>query len=284
MNTRSSLVLVCVLSTLAGCGAPLLFRDGSALPDTESEDVVSTPADPDGGSVDSQLVDDDALREDSAVAEDAQEPTHASDGAADAALAVDAQPDTATLVRSDGGLADARADVAPDVRTADVGSRDATQDTRADTGLGCRSALDCNDGLPDTVDGCEVGSGICRHERCDDGNPCTANVATAVGCTFPAVPNGTSCRPGPLMFVCMDGVCPPCGGENQVCCEWPGSTMVCQRTARCRTTAAGFRRCITCGGPGERCCTYNDGIQWASERCNTGLACSSAPGVAGLCR
>lgn len=275
MKRNHSLLMVCVLFAATGCGAPRFFLDGALAPDDETQEDAGIPADPDVVE-DAALAPEDALQiEGSALPDAAEREADVPADAADASTPVDS--DTG-MVPVDSGV-DARADAArdsgPDARDGGAVSTDAAN--------GCRSTADCNDGLADTRDICDVG-GACRHERCDDGNSCTANVATETGCTFPVLPDGTTCRPGPTIFACRGGVCPSCGGENEVCCEWPGSTSVCSGTARCRTTAAGFRRCITCGGPGERCCLTTDGIMWASERCNSGLTCSSPPGVAGSCR
>jgi hypothetical protein len=261
---------------------------------------TAAPGDPDVVE-DTVLVDDEPQPVDDAdpVLDVAAESSAPVDARADAmpvypdTVPVDARADASSDARDAGtDVRDAGTDVrdaGTDVRDAGTDARDAGTDARdasSDGGSGCRSTADCDDGLADTIDGCEIASGICRHERCDDGNPCTANVATEHGCLFPVLPDGTSCRPGPLSFTCRAGVCPPCGGENEVCCEWPGSTNVCSGAARCRTTAAGFRRCITCGGSGQRCCSSSDDVtvRWASQRCNPGLTCSSIPGVAGTCR
>lgn len=274
-----------LVTSFVGCGAPRVFQVDAFAEAGLSTDDAPSPAFPeDEGDASGALDDVGTL----------------SDEGPEAAAEVDAEIDAPAVPEVDSARVntpDARPDVLPDVvvsgtdATLDVrdsgsDARDSGLDTRPEASSGCRASADCNDGMPDTIDGCEIVSGICRHERCDDGNPCTANLGTERGCMFPVLPDGTSCRPGPINFTCMGGVCPPCGGENQVCCEWAGSTMVCQRTARCRTIPGGFRRCITCGGPGERCCMSSDDvtIMWASQRCNTGLTCSSPPGVAGTCR
>jgi len=290
MKATNVLMLTCALA-LAACGGSIRFTslDGDLPPDmTEPETGVEsdTGEEPDDDDV-FVLPADDAAREDDAAPDacpdsnaDAAARVDSSDGMSDARADATSTPDAS----SDANLADVR-----DAGTAasDTGVRaDATTldagEAASDAATACRSAAECADSLTDTRDWCD--NGVCRHDRCDDNNTCTDNVATATGCTFPALPNGTPCRPGAPAFTCMSGVCPSCGGENEACCEWPGSTAVCRGAALCRTTATGLRRCITCGGAGERCCNSADGIVWASQRCNAGLSCSSIPGVAGTCR
>ena len=287
MEANKVFVLTCAL-TLAACGGSIRFMspDGELMSEMPDTAAIEAGSDPDTGV---EPDDDDVFvipADDAASADDAEVDANPDTSAEDAMVTADADsgPDAAPDVRSapdaslpdaaDGGSATADTGVRSDVNALDA--------TAAEAGPGCRASTECADGLSDTRDWCD--NGVCRHDRCDDNNACTENVATDTGCVYPALPNGTACRPGAPTFTCMSGVCPSCGGENEACCEWPGSTQVCRGSARCRTTAAGLRRCITCGGAGERCCNTADGIMWASQRCNTGLSCSSLPGVAGLCR
>lgn len=241
------------------------------VPDSESEDAASADATaaPDA--------------EDSSA--DASEPDAERDAERDAVPDRDAQaqPDVAESDALDVVVTDAvTQDVATDRTVVDTGVD--TGVPPRDTGVGCTTHAECADGIEATMDLCL--SGRCENRSCDDGNPCTRDVGSAMGCANTVLPDGTMCRPagGSNTYVCTAGVCPSCGGEGQACCDWPGSSQVCQAAARCRVVSGGFRRCVTCGGAGQRCCELADGISMASQRCSTGLSCSSLPGVPGTCR
>ncbi len=87
-------------------------------------------------------------------------------------------------------------------------------------GVGCQRTNNtntCNDGVDCTInDKCSNGvcGGTTDNSRCNDENPCTNNVCTAAGCTFPN--NSASCSDGlacTVDDVCSGGVCTP-GASN----------------------------------------------------------------------
>ena len=73
---------------------------------------------------------------------------------------------------------------------------------------GCKSATDCDDGKPCTLDACELATGKCQHtaiagcsgscaqgQSCDDGNVCTSDTCTKLGV----------CLHGAIDGICDDG-------------------------------------------------------------------------------
>jgi hypothetical protein len=137
---------------------------------------------------------------------------------------------------------DATADVATDGTTdapwdAGEDAADAQADGPRDGGLsdaGCKSDMDCDDGIPCTVDQCDPNALLCRHllddTVCDDGlfctgdETCTANgcvttprsCADAVSCTVDTCDEGAkACQHAP-----NDALCPISHGcDPQLGCQ-----------------------------------------------------------------
>jgi hypothetical protein len=119
----------------------------------------------------------------------------------------------ADVPQLDGLAADASADAAAQ-------DGDATGQRGTDIALSaCASAVDCDDGKPCTIDGCEPSKG-CTHAAstlaCDDGNACTIGDACQDGACLPG--GVTTCDDG---NVCTQDACSPMSACTHVAIAGP---------------------------------------------------------------
>jgi hypothetical protein len=139
---------------------------------------------------------------------------------------------------------------APNLLPCSDGSVCTVNDQCADGSCQPGAPLDCDDGVPCTVDACNPAEG-CVHgasnQACDDGNECTLDICHAVnGCSNPPVADNTPC--GQAGWKCIGGVCKeklPCDGgwAYKGRCWYEGPVMGTNNCPTCDTICANHGGC-----------------------------------------
>src|SRR5688572_11889136 len=152
--------------------------------------------------------------------------------------------------------------------------------------LGCQDAASCNDGLPCTMDSCDVLAGTCSSVAgCNDGNPCTSDVCGATGCVYTPL-TGTPCADGDLCTASESCSAGTCVGQPVVCDDANECTDdICLSHTGCifapRDCSDGDECTRDACQPGVGCVstaiTCVDGSLCTTDGCDPAVGCTYVP-------
>jgi len=133
----------------------------------------------------------------------------------------------------------------------------------------CTSDADCDDGVPCTVDSCEVSSGLCANAPdnafCDDG----------VGCTNDACDPETGCESTPVDANCDDGIdCTVDACDAELDCLFTSDPGRCDDGIACTDDVCdALRGCLFT--PNDANC--DDGVDCTIDACDAETDCGFVP-------
>ena len=139
-------------------------------------------------------------------------------------------------------------------------------------------AVDCDDGVPCTVDSCDNDNLSCNNdpsnELCEDYNTCTDDICTISGCSHPFSDNPCNDRlPCTINDTCVDGLC--VGIDNPCDDHQPCSSDYCLPSLGCQSDP--IQDGLSCGSGFKP--RYCDGGYCTSgcpddESCDDGVSCT----------